>query len=265
MQRQPQVRPLRPGLSDHLAAWGLDPALAIALVVLPLLIMGIAVWAAIASPAAFIAITEEDTLVEWLQVLALAIAGVVFLVVAYRGRQMGGRLVPFVHLVIGAGSLVVAGEEISWGQRIFGWSTPPLFENINYQQETNIHNTFALESVMKLTEIGAGAYGTLLPVIAVTRWAPQVLRSSLLVPPIALISFFLITFVHWTSRIFIDPSRPIARLSEVAELALFTGGALFALLCLRRLASEVRRLARNAGPVRTVARTTRTDLGRGRA
>jgi len=33
-----------------------------------------------------------------------------------------------------------AGEEISWGQRIFGWKTPDTFEKQNIQRETNIHN-----------------------------------------------------------------------------------------------------------------------------
>ncbi len=33
-----------------------------------------------------------------------------------------------------------AGEEISWGQQIFGWQTPEFVKDINDQQETNIHN-----------------------------------------------------------------------------------------------------------------------------
>ncbi|MCH7622651.1 MAG: hypothetical protein IIB46_01045 [Nitrospinae bacterium] len=32
------------------------------------------------------------------------------------------------------------GEEISWGQRIFGWEAPPFIKEINRQKETNIHN-----------------------------------------------------------------------------------------------------------------------------
>lgn len=35
---------------------------------------------------------------------------------------------------------VVAMEEISWGQRIFGWSTPASLSAHNYQNETNLHN-----------------------------------------------------------------------------------------------------------------------------
>lgn len=33
-------------------------------------------------------------------------------------------------------------EEISWGQRIFGWSTPQALKAHNYQQEANLHNFF---------------------------------------------------------------------------------------------------------------------------
>jgi hypothetical protein len=34
-------------------------------------------------------------------------------------------------------------EEISWGQRIFGWETPMYLAKINEQKETNIHNIFS--------------------------------------------------------------------------------------------------------------------------
>jgi len=33
-------------------------------------------------------------------------------------------------------------EEISWGQRIFGWETPVAWKKLNLQNETNIHNLF---------------------------------------------------------------------------------------------------------------------------
>ncbi|MCB1121119.1 MAG: hypothetical protein KJT03_06205 [Verrucomicrobiae bacterium] len=33
-----------------------------------------------------------------------------------------------------------AGEEISWGQRIFGFETPPAIREINGQDEFNVHN-----------------------------------------------------------------------------------------------------------------------------
>ncbi|MCF6445551.1 hypothetical protein [Nereida sp. MMG025] len=33
-----------------------------------------------------------------------------------------------------------AGEEISWGQRVFGWETGETFQQMNRQGETNLHN-----------------------------------------------------------------------------------------------------------------------------
>jgi hypothetical protein len=36
--------------------------------------------------------------------------------------------------------LVVAGEEISWGQRLFGLFPPDVFQEHNDQQELNLHN-----------------------------------------------------------------------------------------------------------------------------
>ena len=36
--------------------------------------------------------------------------------------------------------VLMAGEELSWGQRIFQWSTPEFFKENNWQSETNLHN-----------------------------------------------------------------------------------------------------------------------------
>lgn len=40
-----------------------------------------------------------------------------------------------------AGCVFFAGEEISWGQWYFGWDTPEVWAEFNYQEETNLHNT----------------------------------------------------------------------------------------------------------------------------
>ena len=42
--------------------------------------------------------------------------------------------------VISLGCFYFAGEELSWGQHIFKWSTPDYLIKINDQQETNFHN-----------------------------------------------------------------------------------------------------------------------------
>lgn len=40
----------------------------------------------------------------------------------------------------GLGCLYLAGEELSWGQHLFGWQTPEWLQSLNDQNETNLHN-----------------------------------------------------------------------------------------------------------------------------
>lgn len=43
-------------------------------------------------------------------------------------------------LLVTLACVYIAGEELSWGQQLFGWGTPDAMQAINDQQETNIHN-----------------------------------------------------------------------------------------------------------------------------
>ncbi len=45
-------------------------------------------------------------------------------------------------LAIAAGLFFLFGEEISWGQRVFGFESFGIFKQYNYQHETNLHNFF---------------------------------------------------------------------------------------------------------------------------
>lgn len=57
----------------------------------------------------------------------------------HRGSE-GYQAVTITYLLMAAATFVLGMEEISWGQRIFGWSTPELLTQTNLQQETNLHN-----------------------------------------------------------------------------------------------------------------------------
>lgn len=54
-----------------------------------------------------------------------------------------GRRLAF--LILAGLMFICAGEEISWGQRIFGWATPPGWSEANAQAETNLHNLAIIE------------------------------------------------------------------------------------------------------------------------
>lgn len=53
------------------------------------------------------------------------------------------RLLWALMLLFALAAFYIAGEEHSWGQHFFNWSTPSEWSEINRQQETNLHNTSA--------------------------------------------------------------------------------------------------------------------------
>jgi hypothetical protein len=80
-------------------------------------------------------VCQEDGFVEYSQFFLYLFAGAIFVYVAahrgFRNLWYWGYAVLF---------LLVAGEEVSWGQRIFNEVVPPSIEAINVQHEMNLHN-----------------------------------------------------------------------------------------------------------------------------
>ncbi|MDX1485252.1 MAG: hypothetical protein R3229_12310 [Alphaproteobacteria bacterium] len=76
------------------------------------------------------------------------------------------------------GGVVLAGEEISWGQHFFGWDTPDWIRERNIQRETNLHNLVHMaELAPKFVLHMAATFGGILWPLAVGRgWlrAPRI-------------------------------------------------------------------------------------------
>jgi hypothetical protein len=83
---------------------------------------------------------KEDSVIEWLTVIGFALGGVVCFRRAYELRRV--RSIGFIILTIllGLAFIFIAGEEISWGQRIFKIETPEWMQKRNTQEEMNLHN-----------------------------------------------------------------------------------------------------------------------------
>jgi len=90
---------------------------------------------------AFTVFTQEDGVVENLTSLFLLAASFVsiFRAVRYRKAQKPGLWV-FTAVMLAFLFFFAAGEEISWGQRIFGIQSSEFFLEHNKQAETNLHN-----------------------------------------------------------------------------------------------------------------------------
>ena len=83
--------------------------------------------------------SSEDRAFEWLGFAGFVGAGILSVLI-YRQRGKVPAWIMLYFLGIGLFYLVCAGEEISWGQRVFGWETPEGIAAINEQGETNLHN-----------------------------------------------------------------------------------------------------------------------------
>ena len=123
----------------------------------PLFILGISTLAGLfliihirlydPSTVAFEFFYMEDGLFESITAILMIIAALLLIPVVLRTRKesiAGGlsNYLQIAYLVLIVSFVLYAMEEISWGQRIFGWETPESISTRNLQNETNIHNFF---------------------------------------------------------------------------------------------------------------------------
>lgn len=82
----------------------------------------------------------EDGIIEWLTVVGLLFGAALSFTRAKRLYKIRGFLFSLFTIGLGVLMILAAGEEISWGQRIFGIESPQYFMENNAQKETNFHN-----------------------------------------------------------------------------------------------------------------------------
>jgi hypothetical protein len=110
--------------------------------------------------------------------------------------------------------LLVAMEEISWGQRLFAYRPPTYFLEHNFQQELNLHNVASTGlRKLALTAIIAG-YGIVLPLLLRIPYLHGLAsRAGLSAAPLALLPSFVTTLVLYLWY-------PVRFTGEVVELLL---------------------------------------------
>lgn len=179
--------------------------------------------------------TKEDGFAEYLTALAYLLVCGMALVVAWKVRR-AAKVMAAGYLLLGLGAFFVAGEEVSWGQRILGFAGPEELVSMNNQSEANLHNLLgatALHSVY----IAVGLYGAWLarPIVTRIGWLRPV---DAFVPPtwsrpwFASAAVFYL-YVEIVDRIFTAVGGPtlwdldLVRVQEVVELILAVGFLMF--------------------------------------
>jgi hypothetical protein len=131
---------------------------------------------------------SESGLIESLTIIGCLIGCIASLIVAQNTRKLPhARLFQWYMYLFAAGFFLLAGEEASWGQHLFGWTAPTEFG-----RETNLHNlSIQTEQIPKVILHAAAILGGLIwPLFGAKRWqtAPDwwkwLLPTAVVVPTI---------------------------------------------------------------------------------
>ena len=188
------------------------------------------------------ALTAEDRLFEWVQVLFLVVAGVLAMRAAMLLWKRGEPLTALLWAVFALGCVAIFGEEVAWGQRIIHFATPETIEDVNTQASTTVHNLqgagIKAIDLFNACFLLVGIYASV--GAALIRWRSRERRTrlvDLLAPPLHLASLFFLVVVYKTARftLFRAPRRSYVTYGEYIELALAIALAAFAWAVVRRL------------------------------
>lgn len=231
-------------LADGTKAWDLPAKMVTILGLFPIVVALMGAGSALLGKEAYVWFTGEDRFAESSQVLFYVLTFVLSLVVARRQQRAGEKIIALLYLGLCLAMFFMIGEELSWGQRIFGWGTANELAAINKQDETNLHNIYGVGSTFKWVQMLVGAYGAILPLV-VLWWSPPVRLQKLasaVVPHYTLILYFLPLFLWRLYRNLLEPPKAfyfvVAEYNEVMELILSIGLFLFVVFQLRRIKRE---------------------------
>lgn len=115
----------------------------------------------------YMELAKEGTNTERLTSICYLAAGILFLVLGWRGyRQTHSFGVIIFPVLFGLFFLFIAGEEESWGQWLFYYDTPKVLKDINTQREVNVHNLSMFASYLsphRVLNLVALFIGVLIP------------------------------------------------------------------------------------------------------
>ena len=105
---------------------------------------------------------SEDGPLEWIQFIEYTISSILALLIYIRTERKK-NINSIIWLLIALLSFVIAGEEISWGERITGIGINSI-SDINVQGETNFHNlpffhNYLLDPIFEISCIFLGWFG----------------------------------------------------------------------------------------------------------
>jgi hypothetical protein len=203
-------------------------------------------------PQLYLSVVKEDSLIEYLQALCYLIAAMIGFLTAYRLSKTPHKCKLVIILLFSIGCLLICGEEISWGQRIIGFSTPETIKKVNTQHEFTAHNLFFIQRYTRRAYYVISGYACLAWLIFliyrphknhIARYVVPGWEKIMLFAPIAVFHFlhylqFNLGKPPISEPYVIWPEIPSWRHQETFELLFATGFIVVALRNFRLARSE---------------------------
>ncbi len=116
-------------------------------------------------PSAFSKLSLEDGIVEWGTAVLFFLSSIVFFMSFLKNFRHKNKSILFMLCFFCLIFFVMAGEEISWFQRVFNIETPDSFKN-NIQSEMNFHN-FATDRLELMFYFGSFLFLVVMPFLKI--------------------------------------------------------------------------------------------------
>ncbi|HVT00844.1 MAG TPA: hypothetical protein VHE53_01250 [Patescibacteria group bacterium] len=170
----------------------------------------------------FAKLSQEDHLIENTQVVVLLL-GVYWAVKAAKiFLKKHSTINAFIFILVAVALIFVAGDEISWGQRIFHIATPTDLAKINDQKEITVHNIDLFDRYVGVGYMVIGFYGSVMWIIQKFIKKLKNIPFTYYIPPwFCSIFFFSAFFYNFYTRT--HPYHHIGVWSESTELMLYSG------------------------------------------
>ena len=199
------------------------------------------------------ALLIEDGPIEWFQFVCYAIAAVIAACAARYLLQRGLKLQGWLFTAFAVGAFFVAGEEISWGQRVFDLKTPTRLKAVNHQKELNVHNIGPVLHVFRFGMFCIAVYGS--TAVFLRRRLPLEVFGDdarfYMIPPLVLVPSFATMAVYRLVRatVVTESGFTVTAYAEWCETCLAFALMCFAVLACRRCLAAARVEAPATGPL----------------
>ena len=181
---------------------------------------------------------QEGGLHENLQAVVMVVSVILASLLVKRVQGLGLKLW---FGIAALASFYIAGEELSWGQRILNFETGEFFATNNFQSEVNIHNIHGTGALIRFGYIAIGIIGSISWIIKkLVKKRDFIFEILNNVPGWELLVLFILpVFINILDRELLAPQD-----YEVAEFFLSTGIMIWMLLQLVSYAQGSKSFAR---------------------